>query len=115
MCGHAERSVKNLCHWGSDESRAALGKYLCQNLKPTVLAQGRSNSGCRLEMQANCGLPQALPGFLMRVGLSFVRWSQRPGATAPRSPKPAPQRPMPNHSVKGTSCGKPQAAPYVER
>jgi hypothetical protein len=22
---------------------------------------------------------------------------------------------MPNHSVKGTSCGKPQAAPYVER
>jgi len=25
------------------------------------------------------------------------------------------QRRSPNHSVKGTSCGKPQAAPYVER
>jgi hypothetical protein len=25
------------------------------------------------------------------------------------------KRPMPNPSVKGTSCGKPQAAPYLER
>ena len=31
-------------------------------------------------------------------------WSAAVGAT-----------PAPNHSVKGTSCGKPQAAPYLER
>ena len=115
MCGHGERSVKNLCQWESNESRAAPGKYLCQNLKPTVLVQERSNSGCWLEMQANFGLPWASPRFLMSVGLSFAHGSQRQVATAPRSPKPALQRPMPNHSVKGTSCAYAQAAPYLER
>jgi hypothetical protein len=59
---------------------------------------------------------------------ALVEWCRReatPGApsesTIGRSQrcKPvnvcSPRRQRPNHSVKGTSCGKPQAAPYLER
>ena len=68
--------------------------------------RGRVLQGAAADASCHCGLKQATCGAVAKGGASR---QVKPGAVSAKSTG------RPNPSVKGTSCGKPQAAPYVER
>jgi hypothetical protein len=80
-----------------------------------ILAAAGASRSARL---ASAGLTESTPmrqGFTVRPECQWSPPQSKARLLAMRFTSLAARRPRPNPSVKGTSCGRPQAAPYLER